>query len=159
VRAADQERLDAFLAFSARVTAFSVFELLGTGQAEEYLAIVLDVVGEEALADLLGTEADIRARADDDAEADRLLRAEVLGDERLGPVARNIIKLWYIGTWYALPREWHDAFGREDADRTFVVSPTAYVEGLVWPAIGANPPGAKGPGYGTWALPPRVSLN
>ncbi|HYO83919.1 MAG TPA: hypothetical protein VES20_21125, partial [Bryobacteraceae bacterium] len=38
----------------------------------------------------------------------------------------------------------------------FMVSAAAYTEGLLWPAIGANPPGAKGPGYGSWALPPRV---
>jgi hypothetical protein len=159
VSAAERARLDAFVAFSARVTAFSAFELLGTGQAEDYLATVAGVVGEDTLADLLAADAAIRARAADEAEAERLLRAEILGDEKFGPVARNIIKLWYIGTWYALPREWHDAFGREDTDRTFVVSATAYIEGLVWPAIGANPPGAKGPGYGTWALPPRVALN
>ena len=25
----------------------------------------------------------------------------------------------------------------------------------LWLAIGATPPGAKGPGYGSWALPPK----
>ena len=27
-----------------------------------------------------------------------------LSDERLGPMARNIVKLWFVGTWYELPR-------------------------------------------------------
>ena len=26
----------------------------------------------------------------------------------------------------------------------------------LWVAIGANPPGAKAPGYGSWAYPPQI---
>jgi high-affinity nickel permease len=152
-----QAQLEPFLEFSARVTAFTVYELQGTGQAEAYLETVVGVVGEAVLGDLLSTFDAIRREADgEDAERDRLLRARIFSDERLGPVARNILKLWYVGTWYALPQEWHEAFGSVEDDSTFVVSAAAYTEGLVWSAIGANPPGAKGPGYGTWAMPPTI---
>lgn len=151
--------LDAFLAFSSRVTAFSVFDLLGTGQAEAYLEAVTDAVGDGVVADLLAADAAVAERADgDDDLTAELLRAEVFSDDRLGPVARGVVKVWYLGTWYALPSTWHEAYGGRGADATAVVSATAYTEGLVWPAIGANPPGAKGPGYGTWALPPQVAL-
>lgn len=153
------DRLDAFLAFSSRVTAFSVFDLLGTGQAEAYLAAVTDAVGEDVVADLLAADATVAERAGGDEDrTTELLRAEVFSDDRLGPVARGVVKVWYLGTWYALPSTWHEAYGGRGADATAVVSATAYTEGLVWPAIGANPPGAKGPGYGTWALPPQVAL-
>ncbi|NNH33825.1 hypothetical protein C9413_32005, partial [Rhizobium sp. SEMIA 4085] len=37
-----------------------------------------------------------------------------------------------------------------------VVSPDAYIEGLLWKAIGAHPAGAKGPGFGSWAFPPKI---
>jgi hypothetical protein len=36
------------------------------------------------------------------------------------------------------------------------VNESAYTEGLLWVAIGANPPGAKAPGYGSWARPPQI---
>jgi hypothetical protein len=71
-------------------------------------------------------------------------------------VARNIVKMWFVGIWYELPREWTEAFGARPGNVTFVVSGTAYTEGLLWPAIGANPPGAKAPGYGSWAFPPQI---
>lgn len=152
-----QGQLEAFLEFSSRVTAFSVFELQGTGQAQAYFDTVVGVVGEGLLGDLLTIDEAIRAETGgDDAARDLQLRARIFSDERLGPVARNILKLWYIGTWYALPQDWHEAFGSVEGDSTFVVSAAAYTEGLVWPAVGANPPGAKGPGYGTWAMPPAI---
>jgi hypothetical protein len=145
---------DRFLAFSAEVTGFSAFELLGTGQAESYLASVTGVVGERVLGELLDAYERVSAEAGEDRKA-RLYR-DVLSSEKLGPVARNIIKMWYVGAWYELPPEWTESFGARDNDVTFFVSPAAYTEGLLWRAIGANPPGAKAPGYGSWAAPPRI---
>jgi hypothetical protein len=145
------DRLERFLAFSADVTAFTVFQLRGTGQAEAYLHAVVDVVGEALVDDLLE-----RHHALGDGDLDDLLRREIFSDERLGPIARNVVKLWFVGTWYELPAAWRESFGALEGDVTFMVSATAYTEGLLWPAIGANPPGAKGPGYGSWAGPPRI---
>jgi hypothetical protein len=157
--------LPRFLDFSAEVTAFAVLDLYGTGQAEAYLASVVTVVGEEVLGDLLdaweragdeaGGEAGGESGADARARA-RLLYRDVFSSEKLGPVARNIIKLWYAGVWYELPPEWTESFGPLENDVTFVVSPAAYTEGLLWRAIGANPSGARAPGYGSWAAPPRI---
>lgn len=151
---------DAFLSLSVALTGYSRFRLLGTGQAQLYFSTVSDVVGEAAVAELLQAFARVRAQAAgaDDTAVEALLRAEILSDEKLGPIARNVIKLWYVGVWYQLPAEWRDAYGLREKDVTFVPSPAAYAEGLLWPTIDANPSGAKGPGYGTWALPPRVNL-
>jgi hypothetical protein len=150
-------RLANFLAFSADVTAFSRFELQGTGQAQEYLDTVMHIVGATIVDRLLDLHASaVAAAAGDGAARDDLLRRDVLGDPQLGPVARNIVKMWFLGTWYQLPREWTEACGARPNDVTFVVSGAAYTEGLLWPAIGANPPGAKGPGYGSWAFPPQI---
>ncbi len=151
-----EDRPDAFVAFSAHVTAFTEFDLHGTGLAGTYLSTVVDVAGAGVVDDLLDAYAVLAGESGDDADADRLLRERVFSDDRLGPVARNVVKLWYTGTWYALGTHWHEQHGDTGRDRTFVVSPTAYTEGLVWSAIGANPSGAKGPGYGTWADPPRI---
>jgi hypothetical protein len=148
----DYALLQRFLDFSAEVTAFSTLDLYGTGQAEEYLAAVVRVVGEQVLGELLDAyehvpQTDTRAK---------LLYQDVFSSEKLGPVARNVIKLWYAGVWYKLPPEWTESFGAREADVTFVVSPAAYAEGLLWRTIGANPPGAKAPGYGSWATRPRI---
>jgi hypothetical protein len=45
--------------------------------------------------------------------------------------------MWYNGNW-----------GQN------VVSGQAYIQGLIWDAAEAHPPGAKQPGYGSWAIPP-----
>ncbi|HEY6887064.1 MAG TPA: hypothetical protein VI300_04765 [Solirubrobacter sp.] len=144
-------RLEHFLAFSADVTAFTVFQLRGTGQAEAYLGAVIGVVGEALVNDLLERHQGLGA-----GDLDEALRREIFSDERLGPIARNVVKLWFVGTWYELPAAWRERFGALEGDVTFTVSAMAYTEGLLWPAIGANPPGAKGPGYGSWSGPPLI---
>jgi hypothetical protein len=144
---------DAFLAFSAEVTAFTTFELRGTGMADAYLAAVIDVVGEATVQQLLSAWDGVRQSG---PAMEEHLRREIFGDEKLGPIARNIVKLWYIGIWYQLPYTWTQSFGALENDVTFTVSPAAYTEGLLWPAIGAHPPGAKAPGYGSWATPPEI---
>jgi hypothetical protein len=151
------ERTARFLDLSVRLTAFAVFDLHGTGQVEPYLATVEAATGEDALDELLAAYERLLGESRQDGSAvDGLLRREILADAKLGPIARNIIKLWYIGTWYELPSAWRESFGTREQDFTHVVSPAAYTEGLLWPAIGANPNGAKAPGYGSWAQPPRI---
>jgi hypothetical protein len=150
------EQLDAFVAFSEAVTGFSAVRLQGTGQAEEYRATVADVAGTDVLDALLDAWARLREEADRGGDLNDLLRSHVFGDPRLGPIARNVIKLWYVGTWYELPKEWWDTYGARESNVMFTVSPTAYTEGLLWPAMGANPPGAKAPGYGSWTGPPLI---
>ncbi|MGO9961670.1 MAG: hypothetical protein ACLP50_37810 [Solirubrobacteraceae bacterium] len=153
----DPARLERFLAFSAQVTAFTEFDLQGTGQAEPYLSAVENVVGEGLVSELLEAYGRVQADAQPDpSRLDNLLRRDIFSDPKLGPVARNIVKLWYVGIWYELPREWTEAFGAREQNFTFMVSADAYTEGLLWPAIGANPPGAKAPGYGSWAAPPQI---
>ena len=38
--------------------------------------------------------------------------------------------------------------------RPVTASPQAYPDALLWRAVGSNPPGAKAPGYASWAHPP-----
>lgn len=154
---ADKTELQDFLSFSSVVTGFTAFQLQGTGQAQRYLSTVIQIVGEATVVDLLRTFRQVQEKAGpNEASLDRLLRAKIFSDEKLGPIARNLVKLWYVGTWYQLPAAWRRVFGELESDTTAVVSPAAYTEGLLWPAIGANPAGAKGPGYGTWGAPPQI---
>ncbi|MFD6548574.1 hypothetical protein [Streptomyces sp. NPDC058398] len=157
-----------FLFLSVDLTAFEETDLLGTGMAHTYLAKVRAACGDEVVTTLLDAHRAARDDAAGDAGSharspldrdlfDRALRHRIFGDERLGPVARNVIKLWYAGMWYALPADWTDRYGAQPAAETSTVTAAAYQEGLLWRAIGANPPGAKAPGYGSWAQPPRIA--
>ncbi|MBS0181597.1 MAG: hypothetical protein JSS39_04295 [Nitrospira sp.] len=147
-------RLETFVAFSAEVTAFTPTEVWGTGLTQRYLDTVDGVVG-TAMTDALLNAFD-RITTQSAGERTAKLRQTVFGCEQLGPVARAVVKLWYIGTWYALPAAWQERFGPAAQDGTFVPTPDAYVEGLLWSAIGAHPPGAKAQGFGSWQFPPGI---
>lgn len=155
------ELMASFLELSVALTGFSEFELQGTGQAELYFATVKRHISSDLVLELLTTFQSLKLKAQsahDDSVLATGLRSEILGSEKLGAIARNIIKLWYVATWYPLPESWQAAFGAEDCQQDpYIVAPQAYPEGLVWSAIGVNPPGAKAPGFGTWSEPPSVS--
>ena len=136
-------RAKTFLAFSAQLTGFCRVALAGTGMTDDYLAALDDVLPDGLL--------------------DRLLeqwrgagRDSVLGDATLGPVARNIVLLWYRGAWTPLPDEWRQANGASPLDVEHVVSARAYRAGLQWAAAGAHPAGATPQGYGAWATAPAT---
>lgn len=152
----DTTRLQAFLDFSSELTAFTVYDLSGTGMAEDYMKTADAITGAATLDAILEAHGRLAGGGGSPADRKALISREILGDTRLGPVARNIIKLWYTGTWNSLPPAWIERYGPAPKDHTFVVSPAAYVEGLLWKAIGAHPAGAKGPGYGSWRHPPRI---
>jgi hypothetical protein len=150
-----------FLDFSVAITGFSKFHLRGTGQVSLYFETIRDIIGGEMFGELLQTFHDIKTKAefnDDQSILTLRLRTDILGSEKLGPIARNIIKLWYVATWYELPQDWRNVFGTKEKDQTKVASPEAYPEGLLWPTIGVNPPAAKAPGYATWSEAPSVTL-
>ncbi len=156
------ELIEYFLDFSVVATGFSRFQLQGTDQVTAYYSTVEKIVGREILEELLQTfhhQAGAAEMVNDPSILERGMRVDILGSEKLGAIARNIIQLWYVATWYQLPQSWRETFGSKENDVTFVVSPQAYPEGLLWPAIGVNPPAAKAPGYGTWQNPPLVTLS
>jgi hypothetical protein len=147
-------RLQEFINLSVELCGLSEFTLRGTGYAEAYYSTVISIVGQDTVDRLLNTFATLPAN--DQSARDKTLRTEILSDEEFGPIARNIIKLWYVSTWFELPRAWQDKFGPLANDRTFIPFTYAYAEGLLGPAVGAHPPGAKPPGYGSWAERPEI---
>ncbi len=149
--------MEYFLDLSALLTGFSRYDLEGTGQASLYFDTICDIIDEAVLTDLLETFHNL-----DSSKPSVLaegLKSRILTSGKRGPLARNILKLWYTSTWEQLPDSWQTWYGNEKDDKTFIPSPQAYPEGLVWKTVGVNPPGAKPPGYGTWSEPPSVSLS
>jgi hypothetical protein len=132
-------RSERFIVLSARLTGFGRVTLLGTGMTAEYLASLDTVVGAQLVDELL---------AADDADA-------LLQDAKLGPVARNLIMLWYCGTWTALPEDWRAAYGTSPLDTTRVESAEAYLAGLQWVVADAHPAGARQQGFGAWSVAPE----
>jgi hypothetical protein len=146
--------LDDFVAVSAALTGYSSAELLGTGMARTYLGHVMAIVGESFAARWLEVGHDVVRRSGHDLRLEIELR--LLDDPDFGPVARNVIVLWYTGQWVQLPGPWRDRHGANPADVDAILSPDSYTEGLVWDAIGAHPQGAKAPGFATWVTPPAA---
>ena len=87
--------MEYFLDFSVAVTGFSRFDLLGTGQSSLYFDTIRGVIGSEIFGELLQTFHDHGLD-------------QILESGKLAPIARNIIKLWYMATWEELPPEWRE---------------------------------------------------
>jgi hypothetical protein len=128
----------AFLELSVQLTGYRSTDLQGTGQLSEYLDELVTIVDDDLIARLLDCT---------DAQ-------QALADPDLGPLARNLTVMWYLGQWDALPSEWRNRNGASPYDVDHVVSAAAYREGLAWRAAGSHPMGAKPPGFGSWAAPP-----
>ncbi|WP_215078684.1 hypothetical protein [Streptomyces sp. ISL-11] len=131
-----------FVDLSVRLTGFDAFELHATGLAGQYRTTALEQVGRQAFDRFL---ADLQTAGGD---------PDLIVDEISRDIARAITHLWYLGVWPQLARTVHSALGRESANTAFTVSPEAHTESLVWRTFHGHPPGAKPPGFGTWADPP-----
>ncbi|GAA2043978.1 hypothetical protein GCM10009839_54250 [Catenulispora yoronensis] len=147
--------LAVFTELSVALTGFDRVELAGTGLIEQHYDTVLRLIGEREAGHLFQAAADALDADRGDPEG-TALRTQVVENKRYGPVIINLIKLWYLGSWYPLPGSYADVNGSTADDVEHVVSAQAYREGLVWIAAGAHPMGAKAPGFGSWAEPPTI---
>ncbi|MBV8841717.1 MAG: hypothetical protein JO307_02800 [Bryobacterales bacterium] len=145
-----------FLHCSALLTGFGRLDLIGTGMSELYRDTLLETIGEEICSELWTKIAGLESsHLDDPDKVEEAISKHILvADRKLGPVAKSIIQMWYLGQWTQTPIAWREEFGTNPNDFNRVISAAAYTEGLVWRAAGTHPQGAKQPGYGTWSAPP-----
>jgi hypothetical protein len=146
-------RAGQFAELSALLTGFGRIELLGTGMVGSYLHAIDAALPEGVLDELLDTFGRLPPGADRAAA----VSSAILDDPKLGPVARNLIVVWYCGTWTALPDGWRSAYGTSPLDTDRVLSAEAYQAGLQWVAAGAHPAGALQQGYGAWSAAPQAA--
>jgi hypothetical protein len=73
---------------------------------------------------------------------------QILLNNELGPLARQIIKLWLLGVYFSPP---------DQSVTGEVVSSMAFTHGLLWTAIRAHPTGYSVFPHGYWASPPPDS--
>jgi hypothetical protein len=161
------DRLDRFVGLSALLTGFSPVQLHGTGMAASYLHAADAALPAGVLDELLdafgrlpagpsGPAGPGGARGAGGADRETAAGQAILGDAKLGAVARALILVWYRGAWTALSEDWHSAYGPAPLDTDHLVSAEAYQAGLQWVAAGAHPAGARQQGYGAWASPPSA---
>lgn len=141
-----------FIRLSVKLCGISRFDLMGTGYASQYFSTVESIIGAGSLNHLLNVFAGLPADA---AACHAALPDAILDHTEFGPIARNIIKLWYTATWYQLPDSWRQQYGERPVDQDFVPFPYAYPESLLGPAVGAHPAGAKPTGHQSWIIPPK----
>jgi hypothetical protein len=90
-----------------------------------------------------------------------IIAAVNAGDDNTKFLARSIVLLWYLGSWYKpadLKKNAASPGGRA-AISSEVVSPKAYTQGLVWQIVGAHPMGYSNLQFGYWSRDPRDPNN
>jgi hypothetical protein len=142
-------RLSLFIGISSYLTGFEVIDLAGTGMAPTYLATVEKETSSDILVPFFETtERILRTGAGDSSAINAMIAADLFPVSRYGGLAQNIIFMWYTGQWAPT------VSAATNLEQVRNISPEAYVQGLVWTAADTHPPGAKQPGYGSWASPP-----
>lgn len=79
------------------------------------------------------------------------------GNDDIKFLARSIVLLWYLGSWYEPKdlKEQADAAKPDRINSSEVLSPKAYTQGLVWQIAGAHPMGYSNLQFGYWSRNPR----
>ncbi len=126
-----------FLRISVELTGFDEMELLGTGMVEPYFNVVRNQNSAAVVAAFLETAQSILDAKSSPEKKKEAITSQLMPASLFAGLAQNIITMWYMGSWM-----------------NEMVSPTAYTQGLVWTAAGTHPPGARQPGYASWAKPP-----
>jgi len=95
--------------------------------------------------------------ASDNSASPANIVAKVNGsDDDTKCLARSIVLLWYLGSWYAPGDLKANATpGRRHAVSSQVVSAKAYTQGLVWLIAGAHPMGYSNLQFGYWSREPH----
>jgi hypothetical protein len=144
--------LDQFVNLSSALTGVSATQLQPAidpiGIAAQYLAMIQSEASNVPPAtfdNLLATFTAKSAELGPEKAA-----AFVVADPVFGPIARSIIKVWLLGTWY-------DPENPGNAIK--VVSSQAYKQSLVWKVMQSHPMGYSMWSFGYWAGPPPAFDN
>lgn len=142
-----RSRMESFLDLSASLTGFKRVHLMGTGMVQEYLSKLDEILPVGFVDEMLA----VYGKLPSGEYFGSTLSEQILDDPKIGPVARNLIVLWYCGTWRRLPDDWRTTHCDSPLGNTHVVSSEAYVAGLQWAVVGAHPSGAMPQGFASWS--------
>ena len=154
-----------FVGLSAILTGYTQDQLAPSvdpiGLASEYLTWVEQHADQAAFEKTLTTFQDIAAQFPPPldpttpdptqvAEISAAVQQQILSDPDMGPIARRIIRMWYLSTWYTSEPP-------QPTDLSQVISMNAYTMGLAWDAAQAHPMGYSELHFGYWAMTPPVT--
>jgi hypothetical protein len=103
----------------------------------------------------------IQLAKDNRESAISIIAAVNASDDNTKFLARSIVLLWYLGSWYkpgdlktnsATP-------GTRAVTPSEVVSAKTYTQGLIWQIVGAHPMGYSNLQFGYWSRDPRDANN
>lgn len=130
-----KSRTTLFLEMSALLTGFSTIELKATSMLETYYNTIMQNTSTQTTDYFFEAIEAILSKPNRTEEStNAAIASQLLPDYNYENLAKKIINLWYTGNW-----------------GLNVVSADSYVQGLMWDAGHTHPPGAKQPGYGSWA--------
>ena len=130
-----------FLEVSVLLTGFSKTELKATGMLETYYNTIQKNMDKQDI-DYFFLDVHVLLNDKSQKNIEAALASQFMVASAYNGLAANIIILWYTGNW-----------GSE------VISSASYIQGLMWNAAHTHPPGAKQPGYGSWAERPLTVKN
>lgn len=145
---------ETFRQMSSVFTGFSPADIQGTGLTNQFFETIHNNLGNDSFVELMILFRRLEQQSNNNEELTKKLRHEIFASPKHGPLARNIIQLWYTGNWNSLSQSWVSTYGPINNNQTYVVSAEGYLNGLVWPAIGAHPMGGKQEGFATWSFTP-----
>jgi hypothetical protein len=156
---ADSASLSQFVDLSAVLTGFTADVLNPPLDpleiAQNYLNFVESNSVPGMLDELLATfESIVSASGGDPQKVADGVQSQILSvapvppaTESIGTLARRIIRMWYLATWYTTEPP-------DPAGDGQVISANAYTRGLAWSAFQAHPMGYSEMTFGYWATPP-----
>jgi hypothetical protein len=144
-------RVDQFVALSSVLTGFTTDTLAPPLDPTDppLKQVYLDVADQSSAqtVDSLLAEFATLSSLPPQAIADKLLEVDSTSPPTANALmARSILKLWYLGSWY--PPE---SVSATDGN---VVSMNGYIGGLAWSAMQAHPMGFSQLKFGYWNSPP-----
>lgn len=124
-------------------------EIDNTGLASEYLNWMLQHADSQTFQQTLSVYQSIAAQFPL-SEQPQQVEQQILLDPNMGNIARRMLRLWYLSTWYASEPPDLNLGGQ-------VVSMNAYTLGLAWDAAQAHPMGYSEERFGYWAVAPSAN--
>ena len=147
-----EQSLKTFVNLSAVLTGFPAGEInppLDPQEiAQEYFNTLTSNIDSSLVDQLLTAFQKIETESGGDSKKETaLVEKQIMLDPKLGPVARRIIRMWYLSIWYK-----NEPPGINDTGK--IISMNAYTRGLSWMAFQAHPMGYSEMHFGYWANAP-----
>jgi hypothetical protein len=103
----------------------------------------------------------IQLAKDNRESAISIIAAVNASDDNTKFLARSIVLLWYLGSWYKPGDLKTNSVtpGTRAVTPSEVVSAKTYTQGLIWQIVGAHPMGYSNLQFGYWSRDPRDANN